>query len=528
MPLSCVIGSGPAGVACATALQKKGIAVLMLDAGISLEPDREEMVHQMAGQQPAQWSAQSLAAIKEGMSAEAKGIPLKRIYGSDYPYREACEHLHCEMQKEQTVGLRPSFGFGGFSAVWGAALLPYTESDMKGWPFGNDRLCAHYAAVEEITGIAARRDDLNELFPIASPNPTRLEFSQQAAAFHAHLTRHRDGLRRAGMHFGASRLAVDAQPSHSPACAHCGLCMYGCPYGLIYNSAATVQKLAAQPGFEYRKDIAVERVAESQTHVQIFGKHRLTGEPFQMEADRAYLTAGVLPTTRILMESLGCYGHALPIKDSQYFLLPLLFPKRTKNVHLESLHTLSQLFLEISDPRVSPHLVHLQAYSYSDLIGQALRKSLGPLGKLDFFVRQFEGRLMIIQGYVHSDHSSQIFASLSDSGGKFTLKAESQQKPKTAIRRVIGKLLREAPRLGALALPPMLQVAPVGRGFHCGGSFPMREHPQAFESDVLGRPTGFKRVHIADASCFPSVPATTITMSAMANAHRIGWESADL
>jgi hypothetical protein len=31
-----------------------------------------------------------------------------------------------------------------------------------------------------------------------------------------------------------------------------------------------------------------------------------------------------------------------------------------------------------------------------------------------------------------------------------------------------------------------------------------------------------------DATVLPSVPATTITFSVMANAHRIGWESAAL
>ena len=74
----------------------------------------------------------------------------------------------------------------------------------------------------------------------------------------------------------------------------------------------------------------------------------------------------------------------------------------------------------------------------------------------------------------------------------------------------------------------MVQITPVGRGYHSGGSFPMREHPASLESDLLGRPHGFSRVHIADATSFPTIPATTITMSAMANAHRIGWETAHL
>ena len=54
----------------------------------------------------------------------------------------------------------------------------------------------------------------------------------------------------------------------------------------------------------------------------------------------------------------------------------------------------------------------------------------------------------------------------------------------------------------------------------------MREKPGAFESDCLGRPHGWTRVHAVDATVLPSVPATTITFSVMANAHRIGWEAA--
>ena len=525
MSIACVIGSGPAGVACASALQEKGISVLMLDAGITLEPERQAIVDRLAGQKHSQWDAASLAVLKEGMSAGAKGIPLKRVYGSDFPYRDTGRHLHCAPDTT-TIGLSPSLALGGFSNVWGAALLPYTASDMEGWPISREQLSPHYAAVEKITGIAGRHDDLEALFPIASSKPGRLEFSQQATQFREQLTKHRDALLRSGVRFGASRLAVEAESS--PACAHCGLCMYGCPYGLIYNSSATVQSLSAQAGFQYQPDRVVERLVESGDTVQIHGKHRVTGEPFQVEASRAYLAAGVLPTTRILLESLGVYGRSVPIKDSQYFLLPLLFARGSKDVHRERLHTLSQMFLEISDPDISPYGVHLQVYTYSDLIGQALRKALGPLGKLDFVARQLENRIVILQGYLHSDHSAQIDATLESTGGRLQLRASDQREAKAAIRRVIGKLLREAPRLGALALPPMVQITPVGRGYHSGGSFPMREHPASLESDLLGRPHGFSRVHIADATSFPTIPATTITMSAMANAHRIGWETAHL
>jgi choline dehydrogenase-like flavoprotein len=68
----------------------------------------------------------------------------------------------------------------------------------------------------------------------------------------------------------------------------------------------------------------------------------------------------------------------------------------------------------------------------------------------------------------------------------------------------------------------MMRVGLPGRGFHTGGTFPMKAKPARLQTDVLGRLHGFTRVHIVDASVFPSLPATTITLSVMANAHRIG------
>ena len=71
----------------------------------------------------------------------------------------------------------------------------------------------------------------------------------------------------------------------------------------------------------------------------------------------------------------------------------------------------------------------------------------------------------------------------------------------------------------------LLQMGKPGRSFHAGGSFPMRSKPGAFETDTLRAPGGLRRVHAVDATVLPSIPATTITLTVMANAHRIGWDS---
>ena len=106
------------------------------------------------------------------------------------------------------------------------------------------------------------------------------------------------------------------------------------------------------------------------------------------------------------------------------------------------------------------------------------------------------------------------------------LQAEANPVAKTVVRRVVRKLLGQARKLGAVPLPMLLQMGKPGRSFHAGGSFPMRTNPSVLETDTIGRPAGWRRVHAVDATVLPSIPATTITLTVMANAHRIGWDSA--
>lgn len=519
-----VIGSGPAGVACAHALLQRGAQVVLLDAGVALEKSRADLVAELGAQPPQNWTTAQLKNFKAGMTADTKGIPLKLAYGSDYPYREADVHLPADYRG---VALRPSLGRGGFSAVWGAAMMPYSETDTADWPIRSGDLAEHYSAVAKLTGLAASHDDLEKIFPLHVENPAALALSRQAKILHASLEKNRAALQTAGIHFGQSRLAVKAGKN---GCAYCGLCMYGCPYGYIYNAEQTLRELQKYPNFTYRSDAIVTGLRETETHAVITGYHRTSRELFEFSADRAYLAAGVVATAKIILQSLGFYDRTVRLKDSQYYLFPLLLTRSGGDVQREKLHTLSQLFVEIFDERVTPRAVHLQIYSYNDLVGQAVRQSFGPMKTiLEPLARALEKRLLIVQGYLHSDHSSQIAVTLKKGNpGRLDLQAELNPEVRPAIRRVLRKLTRHARQTGAWPFAPMLQVAEPGRGFHNGSSFPMRENPGELETDTLGRLPNWRRIHIVDASVLPDIPATQITFSVMANAHRIGAETAAL
>jgi ferredoxin len=503
----------------------------MLDAGIQLEPARSRAVEQLGASAPSHWDPKLLAFLHENMSPTAKGLPNKLLFGSDFPYRESDTQLACTFDG---IGLRPSLARGGLSNVWGAAIMPYIDSDLNGWPIGTAQLAEHYSAVLKFTGISAREDDLAAIFPLYTNSPGKLELSRQARAFLSSLERNKAVLNREGIHYGTARLALRAQNSTGQSgCVYCGHCMYGCPYGYIYNSASTLSELQKDSRFTYQPDTIVHNLSESPDGVVIHARDRTTGSNMEIKADRVYLAGGVIPTTRLLLESRRCYDQTLQIKDSQYFLLPLLLPKAIPQVEREALYTLSQLFLEIFDERISSNSIHLQIYSYSDLVSAAMRKSLGKFGlNFDFLARQLEQRLLVVQGFMHSNISSTITATLRPAAPgaipRFELKAQINPRASQAARKLASKLLRNTFRLGAFPLTPMMEIAEPGRSFHNGSSFPMSLQPGPFETDILGRPFDWQRIHAVDATILPTIPATTITLSVMANAHRIGWESAAL
>jgi choline dehydrogenase-like flavoprotein len=521
--MHCVIGSGPAGVACAKALLARGASVLMLDAGMELEPERVELVHRLGATKPSAWQPNDVDRLR-GAMVSAKGVPQKLIFGSDYPYREADEHVP---RQERGASVKPSLALGGFSTVWGAAMLPYRDEDIDDWPIKNEALAPHYRAVANFMGLAALRDDLEEWFPVYADNPGVLRTSEQANRFLQSLQHHRQSLRDSGWRFGRARLALRAADSaDGKGCIYCKMCLYGCPYGCIYNAAGTVLEMRADKNFTHQRDVIVTRLRENSGKVIISGYHRQTREALSFEATRAYLAAGIAPTTGILLRSQNSYDRPLRARDSQYYIFPLLTLGRARGVAEEAAYTLSQLFIEISRPKMALRPVHLQIYGYNEIIAQMARKSLGPLKALAPVIAE---RILIAQGYLHSNDSPGIEMTLRRSGEKDFLEITAETGPeiRRAVGRVMGEFRRNAHKLGAFPLAPMLQLMQPGAGFHSGGTFPMRARPAEYESDVLGRPYGWSQVHVVDASVLPSVPATTITFPVMANAHRIGWETAN-
>jgi hypothetical protein len=239
-----------------------------------------------------------------------------------------------------------------------------------------------------------------------------------------------------------------------------------------------------------------------------------------LTGERVFLACGVITTSQLLMRALAL--HEIQIETSQSFLLPLLRYRAVRDVHDEETHALSQIFIVVRDPAIARRLVQLQIYTHSDLMSEALVNSpVGPLLRgLPRLKRAVEGRLVVLQGLLPSEESDPLVMKRDEAG--FVLSGHMSSRTRATMRRVAALLRAVGAQAGFVPMTPFLRPGAPGQSFHTGASFPMSRTPGALQSDRLGRPGGLLRIHAVDATVLPDIPAPPLTLTVMANAHRIG------
>lgn len=515
-----VIGTGLSSLAAIRALTRRGIRPLVIDAGDELEPSISAAVARMAGTGPSGWSADDVDIIRRNPTLQARGIPRKLVFGSDYIY---AGDGHWTSVDGEDIKASMTLAKGGFGNAWGGAVLPAAASDLApDWPAAAADLEAHYRAVLSWLPLSAGDDRLERDFPTYSSDASALEMPAQATAF----CRDLDAIECEGLSFGLARLAVYARGPK--ACRKCGLCLSGCVYGSIFSPADDIDTLIRERRIEYRPGFVVERLAEQNGRVTITALRRGSedgSEREEFEADKVFLGAGAISTTRIMLQSLKAFDQPVELRDSQKFLLPLL---RTRAVPYGTTgtHTLAAMFVETRVPELGGNWMHMQISAISDFVLRRLGADRSAV--IHAALRPILQRMLIAWGSLHSSHSAGLELKLKRDGDRAGLTAReidvdrARASVRTALRRFAG-VVRAS---GTWVLPQLVSYSGVGAGNHLGASFPMRDRPsRRFDTDLLGRLQGWQNVHIVDAAAMPSVPATTIALLMMANADRIATEA---
>jgi len=523
-----VVGSGLSAVGALKAITKAGIKPLVIDVGRQLDPERQKIKLRMSMNQPMNWSDDDVKSLASNFTADSNSsIPKKLVLGSDYFYSSD----NSESVKSGTFSRSsPSYSLalGGFSAGWGAAFLPPAESDIKDWPVSREEILEHMRECVQNISISEPVDELSKYFPSLKNNSSEV---LKLSPGQSKLLRTLRGAARSSLIspevFGQARIMTRSENiGDLKGCNFCGHCSAGCVYDAIYKAELEVNQMQVDQQIEYLGGWNVLTINEHGSSIKMSMINEVSGEQKIVEADRLFLAAGAVNTTRIMLQSQNMSGFEATIKQTGGFLQPFVsaihYPVAWPNQN-----TQSNVFLEFKERKLSDRWVHVQISQPNELAMSKLGLNHANVnsvrGKLAKFV---SGNLLVAIVNTHSDHGSKYVVRIGDDFVNGVAQFESKQilhpNQKSVVNVLNSRLKRIFRKKGAVALGFARQESFASVGYHFGSSFPMSANPKLpTDTDNLGRPFGWKHVHIVDTSVLPSIPGTSIGLLAMANANRI-------
>jgi choline dehydrogenase-like flavoprotein len=534
-----IIGSGPSGTAAATALVDNGWVVDMVDAGrprpkICAELS-DTLLEELRDRNRATLRTLTKLRFGDDLSAQSEQQRMQRqIRRQLNPTRNRKRVLGSKFAFDSVDRLFPVDGgdparalaAGGLSNVWGSACYGLAETP-KFWPPDSAPESKHYQRAFELLGVDQEEDGLAGAYPLYGHQATSGQ-RNTGSVIEVLLERwrtHSADLKESGISAGRSRLAVAF--SGQNACVNCGLCYAGCPTDAIFHSDQRLSRLAATGRFRLLPSTFVIGFQDGGDGTLSLETTEMDGNPKPPMTGygRVVLAAGALSSFRIAAQSLGRPNAEVGLLDNDMIFVPFL--AKTWGQRLSGRHrfALSEAALSVSlGPKSEDHL-HAQFYALHPLFfgtaGDVLDSLPNWLGALP---RAALSPFLIGLLYLPSHFSRQarLTANPGSSQSPWRLALTSEENPLASAK--FSEAMVQMRRSSALALSPipaLMRTTPLGFSGHFGGTLPMRKNPEALETDTNGRLGADRRVAVADASAFPTMPAQNPTLTVVANAIRV-------
>lgn len=517
-----VVGSGLAAVGAIRALLKVGHRPVVLDIGVQLPVQLAEHRTRMAKRPPAEWTSAEWEQLGKNEGVPSRVVPRKLVFGSDYFY--STEQADITKMDEYFAGTPPwSPARGGFSTGWGAAVLPPAPTDIADWPITHDELLRNMHEVLVDVPVSEPDDELGRVFGRLRPNGGDLLVMSEGQA---HLLRRLQQASRtdadATVLVGQSRLLTQAGSTATKRCRFCGHCSSGCVYDSIYTAEHDIDRWVREGRIDYRSGVTVFEVLEQAGSVRL--RYRVGDEVQSLEGDRLFLAAGAVNSARILLNSSIAGIDSVIIRRTGYSV-QVYSSLRGIDVEWPNVNTQTSHFLTFRDSRLSPFWAHAQIGQPNELILRRLGMTHAGGGARNVLAKRAASRLVSVALNLHSSLGPTYEVRIQPNSERLPSPATRQtwsEESRRSINLHVRALRRLLKPTGFFAVPLARQNSAAALTYHFGASFPMQANPRnPLDTDVLGRPFGWQRVHVVDTSVLPAIPATTVGLLTMANAHRI-------
>ncbi len=536
MPSSIIIGSGPAAAAAVLALSERpDEKILIFDPGTVLDAETQQVISRLSNLRIDDWNEEDVHRVGlQPKQIQSNSLPEKRSYGSDYPFvnKGQLDGVHSEGRVNSAV---ISSAYGGFSNVWGAQIMPFSAATFKEWPFGFSDMERHYGTILDHIPFSGESDDLEEWFPlIRCPDPLP-PLAPRTQMVLANYDRHREHVRSTGIRMGRARLAFSA-----PECQPCSLCLTGCPRSLIFSASHSFDRFRRSHRIDYRSGLLAVRVDQEADTAVVEARELSSGRIQRFTADRIFVGCGAIGTTRLILGSLRS-EQPLQLSESAQFVIPMMSMKPTPDPRTRREFTLNQFNMVIARDDEGFDVSQIHFYPFNHAYYDALPSFLHHRAAA-FVTNRLLSRLTVGLGYLPSWASPKVRVSTKLSAAthelpQITLTPEGFSKAEVRgkdvppmLTDVIKRMWRAAPYLDLWPVTSKMLWSGAAKSYHFGGTFPHTSERDIGDgrTDRLGRLARWDRIHLIDGSVFPNVPATTFTLTVMANSHRIACEAMEL
>lgn len=509
-----IVGSGPAGVAGASALTNKKI--LLLDVGLS--PEKHISLQQNFYDLRKDPESSFRHLIGENFES------LNNICRQNLIPKLKSPHQHYIVAQNQSLGgLRSesfkgylSYARGGLANAWGGQLYRFNDQDLRDFPIQTAELTPFYNTLTERIGISGTDDDLNHFYGPGSSLLPPLQLNALGCDLLRKYESRKKLFHQQDITLGRPRLGVlSVDYQGRKKCDYSSLEFVDpCP-AHIYRPSITLDQLIAEKHLEYRDGYQVISYQETADQVQVTARQTASGRHQTFSARKLVLAAGTLGSAKIVLNANRDNETRLPLMENLLSYIPFLQCSRLgAPLQQDSFYTQLNLFYS---GKLHPEPVMGTFYAISGILHSDILFDIPLPVRSSIIVSKYiiPATLVLHLWYParpEKDNSVRL-----DRSGDLDISYQSTVSG--AVERHLISVLR---RIGYFSLPSLCKYPAPGNSFHYAGTLPMKERPSSpYETDRFGRLNGTTRISIADGACFPALPAKNLSMTIMANAMRI-------
>lgn len=302
-----VIGSGISGGWAAKELSEKGLNVLVLEAGRTIDPARDYLMNAPA----FEFDYRYLGDIRK---LTARQSVQRKCYACD---EGATQFFVDDVDNPYTTADGKPFDWirgrqlGGKSIMWGRQCYRWSDLDFEAnakdghgtdWPVRYKDIARWYDYVEGYAGISGEKLGLPQLPDGPFLPPMQMSCAEQFV---------RDGI--ASKYQGSRVMTIgrtaNLTVAHNgrAACHYCDACQRGCTSASYFNSVQTTLKDAIATGrCTIRPYSVVHSLVWNEEQGKVTGVRVIDGqtlEPLEFNARIVFLNCSALESTRILLNS---------------------------------------------------------------------------------------------------------------------------------------------------------------------------------------------------------------------------------